>query len=77
MLCSSFIAKAQHSDADELIKNSMEGLRIPGLSLAIVKNGKVVKKGGYGWANLELKVPSSPQTAYEIGSISKSFTAIV
>ena len=54
----------------------MEGLRIPGLSLAIVKNGKVVKKSGYGWANLELKVPASPQTVYEIGSISKSFTAM-
>ena len=54
----------------------MEGLHIPGLSLAIVKKGKVIKTGGYGWANLELQVPASSKTVYEIGSISKTFTAM-
>jgi CubicO group peptidase (beta-lactamase class C family) len=48
---------------------------IPGLSLAVVSNGKLVKAAGYGLANLELQVPARPETVYQIGSISKHFTA--
>lgn len=48
---------------------------IPGLSLAVVRNGKLVKAAGYGFANLELRVPARPETVYEIGSITKQFTA--
>jgi CubicO group peptidase (beta-lactamase class C family) len=53
----------------------MELQRIPGLSLAVVKNGRVILAQGYGSANLELKVPASPETVYALGSISKQFTA--
>jgi len=53
----------------------MRGLHIPGLSLAVVRNGQIVKSRGYGVANLELYSPATPQTAYEIGSMTKQFTA--
>jgi CubicO group peptidase (beta-lactamase class C family) len=48
---------------------------IPGLSLAVVRAGKLIKVAGYGMANLELPVPAAPETVYEIGSITKQFTA--
>ena len=48
---------------------------IPGLSLAVVRDGKVVKAAGYGFANLELNSPATAETAWEIGSITKHFTA--
>jgi D-alanyl-D-alanine carboxypeptidase len=53
----------------------MNRRQIPGLSLAVVKNGSVRKIQGYGFANLELKVPTSSETVYQLASITKCFTA--
>lgn len=47
----------------------------PGVAVAIVKNGKVVFKKGYGAANLEFDIPLTTKTVLNIGSISKQFTA--
>jgi CubicO group peptidase (beta-lactamase class C family) len=48
----------------------------PGCALAVVKDGKIVYKKGYGMANLELGVPISPQSVFYIGSVSKQFVAM-
>ncbi len=48
---------------------------IPGLSLAVIKNGKLLRTAGYGLANVELNVPVTPQTIFQSGSIGKMFTA--
>lgn len=68
-------APARPDAIDEAIRQEMRRLHIPGLSLAIVRDGRVVKTEGYGMANLELKVPSRPETVYKIGSVSKQFLA--
>src|SRR5688572_7406016 len=47
----------------------------PGVSLAVVKAGKVVFKKGYGSANLEYGVPITPNTIFHVASVSKQFTA--
>jgi CubicO group peptidase (beta-lactamase class C family) len=60
---------------DDYINEQMRQRHIPGLSLAIVKDGKVVKARGYGFANLEHKVPATANTVYYLGSIGKQFTA--
>jgi CubicO group peptidase (beta-lactamase class C family) len=62
-------------EVDAFIRLRMERERIPGLSLAVVKAGKVIKADGYGMANLELGVPATPSTVYQIGSVTKQFTA--
>ncbi len=48
---------------------------LPGVSVAVVKNGRIVKAAGYGLASLELNAPATERTVYEIGSISKQFAA--
>src|SRR5271170_4042058 len=48
----------------------------PGCALAVVHNGAIVYLRGYGAANLELNVPITPQTVFDIGSVSKQFTAM-
>ncbi|UCE42601.1 MAG: beta-lactamase family protein [Candidatus Aminicenantes bacterium] len=48
----------------------------PGCALAVVKDGKIVYKKGYGMANLELGVPISPESVFYIGSVSKQFVAM-
>jgi CubicO group peptidase (beta-lactamase class C family) len=53
----------------------MRALGIPGLSLAVVHNGKTIKAQGYGLANVTHDVPARPQTVYLLASITKSFTA--
>ena len=53
----------------------MERRHIPGLSVAIVQGGKLLKAQGYGLANIELGVPVTTNTVFEIGSITKQFTA--
>ncbi len=60
---------------DALIQSEMEKQHIPGLSLAIVRQGEVLQASGYGFANLEWRVPATPDTAYQIASVTKQFTA--
>lgn len=48
----------------------------PGCALAIIKDGQIIYKRGYGMANLELSVPITPATVFQVGSIAKQFTAM-
>ncbi|HEX4947051.1 MAG TPA: serine hydrolase domain-containing protein [Blastocatellia bacterium] len=60
---------------DDYVKAEMQKQRIPGLSLAVVKDGKIIKAQGYGLANVEHNIPAKPETVYKIASISKQFLA--
>jgi CubicO group peptidase (beta-lactamase class C family) len=66
---------AQADAVDDYVNVAMKERRIPGLSLAVVKDGQVVKAKGYGLANVELNVPASAETVYQSGSVGKQFTA--
>ena len=52
-------------------------LGIPGMSAVILENGKVLWSEGFGYADLENKVPATPETLYHIASVTKTFTAIL
>jgi CubicO group peptidase (beta-lactamase class C family) len=47
----------------------------PGCALAVIKDGKIIYKRGYGIANLEYNVPITPSTVFHVASVSKQFTA--
>ena len=47
----------------------------PGLSIAVIRSGKIVYSRGYGMANLEYGVPNAPSTVFHAASVSKQFTA--
>src|SRR5262252_9118810 len=60
---------------DDFVRAEMKKQQVPGLTLAVVKDGKVVKAEGYGLANVEHQVPAKRETVYQSGSVGKQFTA--
>lgn len=61
---------------DDYVSGEMQRRQVPGLALAVIRNGKTFKTKGYGMANLELRVRATPETVFEIGSLTKQFTAV-
>ncbi|HZT41525.1 MAG TPA: serine hydrolase [Chthonomonadaceae bacterium] len=61
-------------DLDAFILETMEIWKVPGLAVAIVRDGQVVHARGYGWRDLKDRRPVTPATLFAIGSITKSFT---
>lgn len=59
----------------EYVKAEMQRQHIPGMSLLVVKAGKIVRAEGFGLANVELQVPVKPETVFQSGSVGKQFTA--
>jgi len=60
---------------DDLVRAAMQKQKIPGLALAIVKGGELVRAQGYGLANVEHDVPVTADTIFQSGSLGKQFTA--
>jgi D-alanyl-D-alanine carboxypeptidase len=65
----------QADKVDEYVKAQMERQHIPGVSIVVIKDQKIIKSMGYGLANVELNVAATPDTVYKIGSVSKQFIA--
>ncbi|HEY9405550.1 MAG TPA: serine hydrolase domain-containing protein [Pyrinomonadaceae bacterium] len=74
IFCAS-VPAAGGDEVDDYVETRMRRLHIPGVSLAVVRNGRVVKAKGYGLANIEANSATTPKTVYEIGSMTKQFTA--
>jgi CubicO group peptidase (beta-lactamase class C family) len=69
-------ARTASADAlDDYVRAQMGRQKIPGLSLAVCRDGKPVRAAGYGQANVEHQVPAGPETVYQSGSMGKQFTA--
>ncbi len=68
---------AQKADkVDDFIKSEMQRQNIPGVSVAVIKDGKPIKIKGYGLANVETNAPVTNETVFKIGSISKPIIAM-
>lgn len=60
---------------DELVRATMAKHQIQGAAIAVLHHGREAKRASYGLANVELNVPVRAETVFEIGSITKQFTA--
>jgi CubicO group peptidase (beta-lactamase class C family) len=60
---------------DDAVRAQMQEQNIPGVSLAVMRDGKIIKATGYGLANVELNVPVTPQMVFHPESLAKAFTA--
>lgn len=61
---------------DDVIQTEMKKRNIPGLSLAVVQDGKIVKATGYGTTELGGTTPVAATTLFQAGSISKPVSAL-
>jgi CubicO group peptidase (beta-lactamase class C family) len=76
LLAALFVPIAARADqVDDFVRRQIHKRHIPGLSLAVVQDGRVIKAAGYGFANVELRARATPSTVYELASMSKQFAA--
>ena len=68
---------AQLAAIEKALDDKRKELGIPGLSLAIVKDDKVIYLKGLGVKDVEKNLPVTPDTRFAIGSSSKAFTAML
>ncbi|MBC7934155.1 MAG: serine hydrolase [Rhizobacter sp.] len=75
-LVTGFAANAQLSSTavDSLVQNAMKQFNVAGVAVAIVKDGKVIHKKGYGVRSISNNLPVDEHTNFEIASNSKAFT---
>jgi CubicO group peptidase (beta-lactamase class C family) len=50
---------------------------IPGLSAAIVSNGRIIWEAGFGFQDVENQIPATPETPYRTASITKTFASML
>jgi CubicO group peptidase (beta-lactamase class C family) len=79
VLTTAVTAKAQDrtnwSSLDQYIKSSMKDWKVPGASVAIVRDGAVVYMKGFGVRDIRTNQPVTADTLFDIGSCTKAFTS--
>ena len=69
------LSAGKQAKIEGAISKFMADSKAPGISAAVVQDGEFVWAAGFGMADLENSVPSTSQTLYRLGSISKPLTA--
>ena len=76
-------AKQEEADAKTLaafeaeLENLRQQMKIPGMSAAVVKDGKLIWARGFGYADVENGIPATAETPYHLASVTKTFAAAV
>ena len=69
------VVTVRADEIDDWVKSEMQVRHVPAISIAVVKNGVLVKAEAYGVSDLEHNIPAQPNTVFKIGSTSKQFLA--
>lgn len=68
--------EASLSDVDRYLQENFVSNKLPGMAVGIVRNGETIYLKGFGDASLEKNTRVTPQTIFDLASVSKSFTAL-
>ena len=63
------------TEIDQLVERTMKTFQVPGMAVAIVKDGKVIHSKGYGISSMKTGQKVDENTLFGIASNSKAFTA--
>jgi CubicO group peptidase (beta-lactamase class C family) len=81
MKCLALLLLAAVANADQFdsvrnaIRSKLASEKVPSLAVAVARNGRIVWEEGFGWADVERKIPADAHTPYSLASISKPITA--
>lgn len=64
------------STFEAFVQSLMEEYEAPGVAVGVIKDGQVIYSKGFGYRDLERKLPVTPDTVFGVASVSKSFTAL-
>lgn len=70
-----FLAADETTDKVDKLFAAWDKTTSPGAALAVIKDGKIIYERGYGMAKLEDGIVNTPDKVFDIGSVSKQFTA--
>lgn len=70
------LTNGEREEIEKLIEENMSKGNIPGLSVNIVKEDKIVYQRGFGYSDIDEKSPITSQSLFELASNSKAFTAL-
>jgi D-alanyl-D-alanine carboxypeptidase len=62
---------------DAFTADYMKAMNAPGMTQALTHTTATIRTAGYGFSNIDLKAPVTAQQLFQIGSITKSFTALI
>ncbi len=76
LCCIKGYAQKKPDNIDDFLKGTMKYHSIPGMQIAVIKGGKIVKSGAYGMANIAFSAPVTARTLFPINSATKCFTGV-
>lgn len=62
--------------AREVVRQHLVENRIPGMSVAVWRDGRIIWEQGFGWADLEHRIAATEHTAFDVASVTKTLTAV-
>jgi D-alanyl-D-alanine carboxypeptidase len=69
-------AAAQTQAVDAVVEKAMQTRQFPGVSIGVVKDGRVILAKGYGLSDVEKSIKATAGTVYQLASVTKPFTAM-
>ena len=76
LLCAALPTTVAADGLDDYIRAELARRRVPGLALAVLRAGQPVLLRAYGVSSVELAVPATPDTVFDLASVTKPFTAM-
>lgn len=68
--------RTRDEQIDRFVAAQMEKHKMPGMSVAVMRNGKLALAKGYGTSSIEFNLPATKDTVYRIASVSKVVTSV-
>jgi len=68
-------AQSLQHKINDIIPKMMHEHRVPGIAVAVIDNERLILKRGYGYADVKNEISTTSETGFNIGSVSKLFTA--
>ena len=69
------LAQDRFDAVRQAVRQTLEAAKVPSIAVAVVKDGAIVFEEGFGWADVERKIPATARTPYSLASMTKPITA--